>query len=282
MTKLFISADLEGACGVTSPKQCFPELDLEAYTIATSQMAKEVSVVVEAAFQNGVSDIVVNDSHGYMTNLMLEQLSPRVQLLSGKPKKCAMSAGLDETFDAAIYLGYHAKAGTKCGILNHTFHSKLFNVAVNGVSYGEGGINALFASLEYQVPVILASGDQAFCEEITGLIPGIRTVQTKQSLSFAAALGRPWADVESDYIQTVGELLQTKAKWSENLILLHPPYVLDVTFINSLCADVAMTMPWLTQVDGRTVRYQATDFRKLYQALQSCYSILSYSNYMDP
>ncbi|MBY0405621.1 MAG: M55 family metallopeptidase, partial [Cyanobacteria bacterium] len=74
MTKLFISSDLEGACGVTSPKQCFPELDLEAYTVAISQMAKEVSVVVEAAFQNGVSDIVVNDSHGYMTNLMLEQL----------------------------------------------------------------------------------------------------------------------------------------------------------------------------------------------------------------
>ena len=64
-------------------------------------------------------------------------------------------------------------------------------ISVNGVSYGEGGINALYASLVHNVPVILASGDQAFCAEITDLIPGIATVRTKTSLTASAALSRP-------------------------------------------------------------------------------------------
>lgn len=281
MTKLFISADLEGACWITSPVQCFPQKDLQAYNTAVAQLAREVNVVAEAALGSGVDEVIVNDSHGYMTNLTTGHLSPKVQILSGKPKICAMSAGLDETCDAAIYIGYHAKAGTQNGILNHTFHDKLFDVSVNGVSYGEGGINALYASLNFGVPVILASGDQAFCEEIRTVIPALETVQTKRSLSFAAALSRPIDEVLAEYHAKVHHLLIHRDAWRENLLTLAPPYVLEVTFINSLACDVAMTMPWLYQVDGRTVRYQAQDFKKLYQVLQSCYAILSYSSYMD-
>jgi D-amino peptidase len=285
MTKLFISADLEGACWVTSPRQCFPELDRPAYDLAIAHLAKEVEVVAQTALEAGVSDIIVNDSHGYMTNLTLQHFSPevssRIQLLSGKPKKCAMAAGLDSACTGAVYIGYHAKAGTANGILNHTFHSKLFDVRVNGISYGEGGINALYASLEYGVPVILASGDQAFCQEIKSVIPGVETVQTKESLSFAAALSRPLGDVLNEYRDKTHQLLSHPEAWRANLLTLAAPYTLEVTFINSLSADVAMTMPWLEAVDGRTVRYTAQTFRELYQALQSCYAILSYSSYME-
>lgn len=166
MTKLYISADLEGVCGVVSPHHCSAEPDRSAYDWAVSQLEMEVAAVVEAALDHGVSEVLVNDSHCTMTNLYLEQVDPRVSLLTGKPKRCAMSAGLDERFDAAIYIGYHAKAGAHKGVLSHTFHSKLFDVSVNGVSYGEGGINALYASLVHGVPLVLASGDRAFVEEI--------------------------------------------------------------------------------------------------------------------
>lgn len=281
MTRLFISADLEGACGVTSPLQCFPQKDRDGYHLAVSLLAREVNAVVEAAQAAGVSDILVNDSHGYMTNLTSDLLSPGVQLLSGKPKICAMSAGLDETFDAAFYIGYHAKAGTQNGILNHTFHDKLFDVTVNGVSHGETGINALHASLTYGVPVILASGDQALCHEARTLIPEIETVQTKQSLSFSAALNRPQEEVLAEYQEKTTALLSKPEVWKQNLLSLAPPFVMEITFINSLAADVAMTMPWLAQVDGRTVRYTTDNFKKLYQVLQSCYAILSYSAYME-
>ncbi len=285
--KIFISADLEGAAWVTNPRQCFPELDADGYRLATQQMAREVEAVAAAIFRHDSShQVIVNDSHGYMTNLNLtlfsKDIGGRIQILSGKPKTCAMSAGLDRDCDAAIYLGYHAKAGTHQGILNHTFHSKLFDVKVNGVSCGEGAINAYHASLTYGVPVILASGDQTFCAEIRQWLPLVETVCTKTSLSFAAALSRPVGEVLAELAaKTAALFTQPKTQWQENVLKLDAPYVLEVTFIDSLCADVACTMPWITRVDGRTVTYTAKTFEELYQTLQSCYAILSYSSYMD-
>lgn len=283
--KFFISADLEGASWVTSPRQCFPELDLQGYQQAVTHLAQEVEAVVRAILAHGAHQIIVNDSHGYMTNLTLAHFSPdirgKIALLSGKPKTCAMASGLDETCDAAIYIGYHAKAGTHQGILNHTFHPKLFDVRVNGISYGEGGINALYASLTYGVPVILASGDEAFCREIRRSIPNLSTVCTKHSLSFAASLSRPVDDVLEEFQAKTTALLNKPQSWPENKLALDPPYHLEVEFITSLCADVACTMPWLQRVDGRTVAYTAQTFQELYQTLQSSYAILSYSGYME-
>jgi len=195
VTKLYISADLEGVCGVVSPHHCAAEPDRSAYDWAVSQLEMEVAAVVDAALDHGVSEILVNDSHCTMTNLYLEQVDPRVSLLTGKPKRCAMSAGLDESFDAAIYVGYHAKAGAHKGVLSHTFHNKLFDVSVNGVSYGEGGINALYASMVFGVPLVLASGDRAFVEEIHQLLPALETVETKIGLTQTAAQCHPLANV---------------------------------------------------------------------------------------
>ncbi len=280
-TKLYISADLEGANWISSPLQCTPDKDRAAYERAVAQLALEVNTVVEAAFAEGVDAILVNDSHCAMTNLPIAQLDPRVALLSGKPKLCAMAAGLDASFDGALYIGYHAKAGAEKGILNHTFHSKLFDVSVNGVSYGEGGINALYASLVHGVPVVLASGDQTFCAEIRELIPQLVTVQTKTTLTTTAAIGRPQTELLDDYRAKTRQALQSKAHWKKNLLQLKAPYDLTITFTHSLDADVAMTLPWITRVDGRTVQYQAKDFQELYQALQSIYSILSYTHFME-
>src|SRR5690242_10165784 len=102
MTKLYISADLEGICGVVSPRHCDPEPDRAAYDWAVSQMEMEIAAVVDAALDSGVSHVVVNDAHCSMTNIYLEQVHPRVSLVSGKPKRCAMAAGLDDSFDAMI------------------------------------------------------------------------------------------------------------------------------------------------------------------------------------
>lgn len=278
--KLYISADLEGVVGVTSPLQCASQPDPAAYQQAVNQLGKEVRAVADAAWEAGATEIVVNDSHCTMANLGVHHLGERVSLLSGKPKICAMSAGLDASFDAAIYVGYHAKAGTENGILNHTFHSKLFDVSVNGVSYGEGGINALYASLVHQVPVVLASGDQAFCAEIREVIPAIQTVQTKTSISTTAALSRPQADVMADYFAATKQVIQNQAAWKANLLKLKKPYHLQITFVTSLDADCAMMQPCLKRVDGRTVTFETDHFQTLYQVLQSSYALLAYTAYM--
>lgn len=281
MTRLYISADLEGACGVVSPHQCSTEPDRSAYDWAVSQLEMEVAAVVDAALDHGVSHILVNDSHYTMTNLYLEQVDPRVSLLTGKPKRCAMSAGLDNTYDAAIYVGYHAKAGTHQGVLCHTFHSKLFDVSINGVSYGEGGINALYASLMYSVPVILTSGDAAYAKEIQSLIPGIETVITKEGLTYTAAQCYPLEKVLADYGAKTRHVLENRGVWKQNLLHLDGPYKLTMTFINPLAADAANTIPGPERINGTTLAYQTDDFQKVYQMLQSCYSILAYTSYLE-
>jgi D-amino peptidase len=237
---------------------------------------------VEAALDEGATHILVNDAHGTMTNLWLSHMDERVELLSGKPKICAMAAGLNETYDAAVLIGYHARAGTAHGTLSHTFHDKLFDVRVNGVSYGEAGINGLYAGLVYGVPVVLASGDDRFCTETETLLPGLALVQTKTGLGYAAAQNRPVADVLLDYQEKTRAVMRNRKHWKkQNLLTLEPPYELEVTFINTVCADTAMMMPGLRRVDGRTVAYRADDFRLIYQALQTSYALLAYTGFLE-
>lgn len=281
MTKLYISADLEGVCGVVSPHHCSAEPDRAAYDWAVSQLEMEVAAVVDAALDHGVSEVLVNDSHCTMTNLYLEQVDPRVSLLTGKPKRCAMSAGLDETFDAAIYIGYHAKAGTHKGVLSHTFHGKLFDVSVNGVSYGEGGINALYASLVYGVPLILGSGDRAFVEEIHQLLPMLETVETKVGLTQTAAKCHPLEVVLQDYAEKTRKVLENRVNWKDHILSLPGPYELKMTFINPLVTDAANMIPGLERADGRTLIFRTDNFQTVYQMLQSCYSILAFTNYLE-
>ncbi len=281
MTKLYISADLEGVCGVVTPQHCAPEPDRSAYDWAVSQLEMEVAAVVDAALDQGVSEIVVNDAHCTMTNLYLEQVHPQVSLITGKPKRCAMAAGLDKSFDAMILVGYHAKAGTHKGVLSHTFHHKVYDVSINGVSYGEGGINALYGSLVFGVPLVLTSGDKAFVEEIHQLIPKLETVETKEGITQTAARCRPLEAVLADYAAATRAALDNRSAWKKNLLKLPGPYELRVSFINPLAADTANLLPGLERIDGRTLAYKTNDFQTLYQMLQSSYTILANTTYLD-
>jgi D-amino peptidase len=281
MAKFYISADLEGVCGVTSPLQCYPKTDLTGYQFAVEQLAREVMAVVQPILQvHPEAEIVVNDAHSTMTNLCLDDLPAAVKLLSGKPKKCAMMAGLDRSFSAAFLVGYHAKAGTEGGVLNHTYHSKLYDVSINGTSYGEGGINALYAALVHEVPVILAGGDRAFCSEIKTLIPHLKTVETKVGLTTTAAQSHSVEAVLEQYQALTEKLLAESALWHSNLPKLQGPYVLEMTFTESLYCDVVMTSPLYTRADGRTVRFESDDFETLFRAMQGGYTMLNYTDFM--
>jgi D-aminopeptidase len=146
MTKLYITCDLEGIWGVNTWRQCHPHTDPAGYGRAVKQAARELGWVIDAAHQAGIDHITVNDAHEMMTNLSPEafeagRFPEGVHWLSGKPKVAAMMAGLDSSFDAYALVGYHAMAGTEAGTLCHTFHRKLAQVRINGVAYGEGGLN---------------------------------------------------------------------------------------------------------------------------------------------
>ena len=184
---VFISVDMEGLAGVVTGS------DVTAtgpdYAHFRDIMAGETNAAVAAAFDAGATGVVVRDSHGAKQNLRPSDLDPRARLLRGQgtgPKN--MMEGIDETFQAVVFIGYHAKAGTPNAILEHTSNGNVIDFAINGVSLPEGGYNALVAGL-YKVPVVFASGDRALTDQLRALLGPIETVAVKEEIGGDASLG---------------------------------------------------------------------------------------------
>lgn len=184
--KVFISVDMEGLAGAVNAT------DVNAtgrdYEHFRKVMAGETNAAVEGAFRAGATEVVVRDSHGVKQNLLPGDVDPRAKLLRGQgtaPKN--MMEGIDSTFGAVVFVGYHAKAGTPNAILAHTSTGNVLDFSINGVSLPEGGYNALVAGL-YGVPVVFAAGDRAFVEEIRGILGPIGGVAVKEALGDGAVL----------------------------------------------------------------------------------------------
>jgi D-amino peptidase len=151
-------------------------------------MAGETNAAVEGAFAAGASEVVVRDSHGAKQNLLPADVHPRARLLRGAtsaPKN--MMEGIDASFAAAVFIGYHAKAGTPDAILAHTSNGNVIDVSINGTSLPEAGYNALAAGL-YGVPVVFASGDLAFVEQVKTLLGPIDHVAVKEAIGGGGVL----------------------------------------------------------------------------------------------
>lgn len=182
--KVFISVDMEGLAGVVTASDVNPTGPDYAHFRAI--MAGETNAAVDAAFRAGATEVVVRDSHGSKQNLLPSDVDPRARLLRGAsagPKN--MMEGIDSTFHAVVFIGYHAKAGTANAILEHTSTGNVIDVSINGVSLPEGGYNALVAGL-YGVPVVFVAGDRAVVEQLRGLLGPIDAVAVKEEMGDAS------------------------------------------------------------------------------------------------
>ena len=184
--KVFISVDMEGVAGVVSGREC--SSSGPDYNYFRKLMTLEVNAAVEGALQAGATEIVVRDGHGAKTNVLPDLLHERAKLLRGVTKLPEnMMLGIDESFNAVIFIGYHAKAGTEGGVLAHTSSGNVIDLSVNGVSLPEAGYNALLAGL-HDVPVVLVAGDNWICSQVKELFGEVATVETKVGMG-SAALG---------------------------------------------------------------------------------------------
>ncbi|MFA6989222.1 MAG: M55 family metallopeptidase [Candidatus Gastranaerophilaceae bacterium] len=188
MKKIYISADFEGINGVVNTSQITP-LGGFAYEKSRQQLHRELNAVIQGLFSAGINQITINDAHNTMDNILLSEIPDNVRLISGKPKPISMMYGLDSTYDGVFFLGYHVKAGADNGILAHTFNLKFKEVLLNGKPIGEAQLNAIY-STQHNVPVLFASGDDFFCEEIKNDIGDITTITTKNAISKTAAICR--------------------------------------------------------------------------------------------
>ena len=188
--KVFISSDMEGTAGVVDWSQCLPgEAEYEHYR---RLLQAEVNAAIDGAADAGAREILVNDSHSSMHNLLPEQLHARASYLSGRHKPLYMMQGLDASFDAAFFVSYHGSMGGPRSTLSHTYNPRaIAEVRLNGTPAGEAGINALVAQA-YGVPVVLITGDRTTADEARPSCPGIEAVVVKESVSrFAASSLHP-------------------------------------------------------------------------------------------
>ncbi len=263
--KIFISVDMEGIGGIgTSEMTRHGGKD---YNVGRQLMTDEVNAVVKAIFNNGPSEILVNDSHGDMQNLIHQQLDPRVVYIQGNKKPFGMVQGLDESFDAAIFLGYHARAGTPRGFLAHTGSGSVKGLWLNGIEVGEGGLNAFFAG-ELNVPVILAAGDDVFTTQFGELV-NCELVATKTAETAQVARLKHGELVQRELFaateRALKKLKKIKPLKNKNSIQI------KLKFSSTIQAEVLQAIPGMDWVDGYTVAYTAKNMQEAYSLIRLMY-----------
>ena len=249
-SRLYISADLEGAATVVSPD------DLArggfGFDAARSQLTREVNAAIRGALavDDGLQ-IVVSDAHGAYRNIDPLELDDRARLLQGKPRPLAMMSGV-RAGDGVMLIGYHARAGMG-GVLSHTIDDAVRDVRCNGSSFGEAGLSALLAT-EVGASILLASGDDSLAAELAALAPALPVVQTKETVSAGAALSEHplsvCAAIEEASKRSVdawlGENVQVQGS-SRRVVHL------EVEFGHPIHADRAELPPPVTRLDPTTV-----------------------------
>jgi D-amino peptidase len=253
--KVHISVDMEGIAGVVTGDQLGPT-GFE-YGRFREFMTREAMAAVTAAKEAGATEILVADSHGNGENLLIEQFPPDVRIIRSWPRKQAMMAGIDGTFDAAIFIGYHASTSNPTGVRAHTNSSAtLTRVALNGVDMTEGAWNAAIAG-HYGVPVVMMSGDDAAVAEVRKVIGPIEAAETKLSLGFHSANTlTPQAA-----LNLIGPRVKAALARRAEFKPYRPagPIVVDVSFKHYMPAEVLAYLPMFERTASHAVRFRAKD-----------------------
>lgn len=254
--KVYISVDMEGVVGAVTGDQLGPS-GFE-YGRFREFMTREALAAVNAAKQAGATEILVSDSHGNGENLLIEMFPADVKIIRSWPRRLSMMAGIDETFDAVIFIGYHASTNNPEGVRAHTFSSaRLTSVKVNGTPMTEGSFNAAIAGY-YGVPVVMVSGDDAAVAEVQSLVGPIEGAVVKEHLSFHSA---KTLTPEAAY-----ELIAQKVKTALGRLSDFQPYrikepvTVDISFKHYRPPQI---IAFLRRVFERTgshsIRYEAKD-----------------------
>ena len=261
--KVHISADMEGISGVVSSDDA--DRDGKDYGPFRQMMTREVNAAIEGALAAGATEVVVRDAHSTARNLVPELLNENALLLrawSGGPKM--MMEGLDESFDAVIFIGYHAKAGTPDSVLGHTFKGgDIVDVSINDISLTEAGINALIAGY-YGVPVVFVAGDRALCEQAEALLGSVETVAVKEGINKAALCLHP--EVARRRIRAGVEKALHRME-SYQPFVMDPPYTLRITYKKESWAYEGSTFPGAQRSGDWEITFESDGLMEVINAL---------------
>ncbi|UTF49766.1 M55 family metallopeptidase [Desulfomicrobium sp. ZS1] len=262
--KIYISADIEGVGGVARHEHS--RVDGREYPLARRLMTNEVNAAIGGAFEAGAMDVTVSDSHNVGLNLLPEELDERARLVMGSPRTLSMMHGIDATYSAAFFVGYHAMGGTMDASIVHTFTGRIQEVRLNGIKVGEIGLNAALAG-HFGVPVAFVAGDLAACREAEALLPGVRTLAVKEAIGAYAAIcehpARTCRAIHAAAMEAITNPPKVKP------LVFSGEVELTVRCTTASGADRAGMIPRAERLDDLTVQYVGRDVIEAFKAFNT-------------
>lgn len=264
--KIYLSADMEGATGVAVVSQVVQ--GQHGYDHARRLLMGDINAAVAGAFDAGATEVLVNDGHFLMTNILIGDLDPRARLITGSNKQLVQMEGLDPSFDAVFFVAYHASVGTAGAVINHTYLGRsVREIRLNGRPASEAEINAGIAGY-FRVPVVLVTGDDKAVAEVKSFLSEIEGVVVKKGIDrFVADSLTPEAS---------SRLIRDAAKRSlRKLDKIQPPNVpspvtFEIDFMSTAEAAITTLFPTVQLKGPRTVAVTDTDYLAAFRALYGC------------
>ena len=273
--RLYISADMEGTAAVCTWTQVDPANTTE-YPYYRRLMSLEVRAAIDGAREAGAGDVLVNDSHSSMRNVLWDELPDDVRMIYGNRKPFSMAEGIDGSFDAAFFTGYHGSVGTQDATLDHTYTSEtLYETRVNGLACSEAMLNAAVLGLS-GVPVVLITGDRACIEQTKVVMPWITGVVVKDSIgrfsTNSLSPSRARELIRDGAKAAIGRIAEAK------LFTFAPPIALELDFVWTHNADFVELMPGFERIGPRSVRFVHEDYRVVFKAYIAAFRLGAAAN----
>lgn len=257
--KVFITVDMEGISGLVRWDSSDRQRERELITA-------EANAAAAGAFAGGATEVLIGEAHANMRNLIPEAVDPRVRFFSGEPKALNHLGGLDDSFGLALLIGYHARAGTRNGVMCHTYDLHIHRLQFNGAEFGELGTDAALAG-HFGVPVGLVAGDRAACEEARALLGQVETVATKEGRGryVADCLPPPLA---RERIAAAAERAVSQAQ-RFGPYLLPGPITVEIEFTKPECADMLEPLPFVERLSGVSVSFTEKDIHDAFHVFNA-------------
>ena len=265
--KILIATDMEGITGVTTWDQVTP--GHAEYARFRRQMTEDVNAAIRGAYDASAEEVIVADGHWNGSNILIEDLDVRASLNTGSPSPFSMMQGIHESVDGVIFIGYHARNGSPSAILDHTWSSKtVANIWLNDILTGEYGLNAAVAG-HFGVPVIMVSGDQTACAQVTELLGDVETAVVKQASGrFAAECLAPAAAQEMICVSAERAVQRLAEGDIPEPFVLDLPITVAVEFFASDMADRASLIPF-TKREGTRVSLTTQEMSSAYRGFRA-------------
>ena len=265
--KVLVSADMEGVGGVStwSVQAGSKGREYEKFRVL---MTKEVNAAIEGAFAAGATEVLVGDSHGDAQNIDVELLDRRARLIRAWPRPLGMMQGIDGSFGAVVFVGYHAAEGRPAATLSHSFSGTL-EVELDGVPVPEAGFNAAIAG-DFGVPVVFLSGDQTICDDAKKLIGPIETAVVKEASGFySATMIHP---EEAQRLIREGVKRGVERRRDIKPYRIAHPVTLRIRYNSVVEAEVVAMLPGVERPAGNVVVFRGRDMvevSKFFEAISN-------------